>query len=141
MADKIQINRAPVLALWGAVVAERLGYESDTALSLGKCLAGLNAQAKGRRLGIYGPSKGPERGHPLATLVATASASILRSSSIDAVASHPQPAEGDWATRASHGGVLPSPPPDGRSLTWHSKVSSSIYTPISAVMPCSWRDG
>ena len=64
MADKIQINRAPVLTLWGAVVAERLGYEPDTALSLGKCLAGLNAQAKGRVLGIYGPPKGPERGQP-----------------------------------------------------------------------------
>jgi len=52
----IQINRAPVLTLWAAVVAERLGFEEDEALSLGKCLAGLNAQAKGRRLGIYKPS-------------------------------------------------------------------------------------
>ena len=48
-----RINRAPVLTLWGAVVAGRLGYEWETALSLGRCLAGLNAQAKGRRLGIY----------------------------------------------------------------------------------------
>jgi hypothetical protein len=50
---KIKINRAPVLTLWAAVVAERLGYEKETALSLGKAVAGLNAQSKGRKLGIY----------------------------------------------------------------------------------------
>ncbi len=64
MTERITINRAPVLTLWVAVVAERLGYGPDTALSLGKCLAGLNAQAKGRMLGIYGPPKGPKRGGP-----------------------------------------------------------------------------
>jgi hypothetical protein len=55
-ADKIQINRAPVLTLWAAVVAERMGFKEDEALSLGRCLAGLNAQAKGRRLGIFKPA-------------------------------------------------------------------------------------
>lgn len=50
---KIKINRAPVLTLWAAVVAERLGYDQETALTLGKAVAGLNAQSKGRRLGIY----------------------------------------------------------------------------------------
>ncbi|MFT3893050.1 MAG: hypothetical protein QM730_15585 [Anaerolineales bacterium] len=50
---KIKINRAPVLTLWAAVVAERLGYDTDTALTFGKAVAGLNAQSKGRRLGIY----------------------------------------------------------------------------------------
>lgn len=50
---KIKINRAPVLTLWAAVVAERLGYGKDTALTLGKAVAGLNAQSKGRKLGIY----------------------------------------------------------------------------------------
>ena len=59
MPEQITINRAPVLTLWAAVVAERLGYDRDAALSLGKCLAGLNAQAKGRMLGIYGPSRSP----------------------------------------------------------------------------------
>jgi hypothetical protein len=49
------INRAPVLALWAAIVAERLGFDEDEALTLGKALAGLNAQAKGRRLGIFKP--------------------------------------------------------------------------------------
>lgn len=47
------MNRAPVLTLWAAVVAERLGYDRETALTLGKALAGMNAQAKGRRLGVY----------------------------------------------------------------------------------------
>jgi hypothetical protein len=51
--EKIKINRAPVLTLWAVVVAERLGYEAATALTLGKAVAALNAQSKGRRLGIY----------------------------------------------------------------------------------------
>jgi hypothetical protein len=48
----VLVNRAPVLTIWAAVVAERLGYDRDEALSLGKAVAGLNAQAKGRALGI-----------------------------------------------------------------------------------------
>ena len=60
----VAINRAPVLTLWGAVVAERLGHDPDAALTMGKGVAGLNAQSKGRMLGIYGPPKGPERGGP-----------------------------------------------------------------------------
>jgi hypothetical protein len=50
---KIKINRAPVLTLWAAIVAERMGYKKDEALTFGKAVAGLNAQSKGRRLGIY----------------------------------------------------------------------------------------
>ena len=50
---KIKINRAPVLTLWATIVAERLGYDEDTALTLGKAVAGLNAQSKGKKLGIY----------------------------------------------------------------------------------------
>jgi hypothetical protein len=53
--NKISINRAPVLTLWAAVVAERLGFDQDEALTLGQALSGLNAQAKGRRLGIFKP--------------------------------------------------------------------------------------
>ena len=54
----ISINRAPVLTLWASIVAERLGYDHSTALTLGKAVAGLNAQAKGQRLGIF---EKPER--------------------------------------------------------------------------------
>ncbi len=57
MAETIKINRAPVLTLWGVIVAERLGYRRDEALTLGKALAGLNAQSKGQRLGIYTKSE------------------------------------------------------------------------------------
>ncbi|MFZ1946269.1 MAG: hypothetical protein WAW06_01840 [bacterium] len=54
MAGKqVKINRAPVLTLWAAVVAERQGHDREAALTLGKALAGLNAQSKGRRLGIF----------------------------------------------------------------------------------------
>ena len=49
------INRAPVLTLWATTVAERLGFDHDEALSLGKAVAGLTAQSKGQRLGIYKP--------------------------------------------------------------------------------------
>jgi hypothetical protein len=49
----IKINRAPVLTLWATIVAERLGYDHKSALTLGKAVAGLNAQSKGRRLGIF----------------------------------------------------------------------------------------
>ncbi len=58
MAKKsININRAPVLTLWAAVVAQRLGFETDTALTLGKAVAGLNARSKGQSLGIFMPPK------------------------------------------------------------------------------------
>ena len=52
-SKKIKINRAPVLTLWATIVAERMGYKKDEALTFGKAVAGLNAQSKGRRLGIY----------------------------------------------------------------------------------------
>jgi hypothetical protein len=54
--DTVTINRAPVLTLWAAVVAERLGFDRDEALTLGKSVAGLTAQSKGQRLGIFTPS-------------------------------------------------------------------------------------
>jgi hypothetical protein len=41
------------------VVAERLGYDPEAALTLGKAVAGLNAQSKGRRLGIFEEAQGP----------------------------------------------------------------------------------
>ena len=56
----ITINRAPVLALWAAVVAERLGYDRDEAATRGRAVAGLNAQTKGQRLGLFKPASGAE---------------------------------------------------------------------------------
>ena len=52
----IYINRAPVLTLWAAVVAERLGFRRDEALTLGRAVAGLNAYSKGVSLGLFHPS-------------------------------------------------------------------------------------
>lgn len=54
--DTVNVNRAPVLTLWAAVVAEQLGFDREEALTLGKSVAGLTAQAKGQRLGIFTPS-------------------------------------------------------------------------------------
>jgi len=42
----IRVNRAPVLTLWATVVAERLGYPPETAVTLGRFVAGSSARAK-----------------------------------------------------------------------------------------------
>jgi hypothetical protein len=47
------VNRAPVLTLWAAAVAEVLGFEHDEALSLGRGVAGLYAYLKGVSLGLF----------------------------------------------------------------------------------------
>ena len=44
-----------MLTLWAAVVAERLGFDRPTALTLGQAVAGLSAYAKGVSLGIIEP--------------------------------------------------------------------------------------
>jgi hypothetical protein len=54
---KVTVNRAPVLTLWAAVVAERLGFRWEEALTLGRAVAGLNAQSKGRALGMFRPGE------------------------------------------------------------------------------------
>jgi len=54
--DDISINRAPVLTLWATIVAERLGFTYDEALTLGRAVAGLNAYSKGKALGIFKPT-------------------------------------------------------------------------------------
>ena len=46
MADDVKINRAPVLTLWPAVVAERLGFDWEEALTLGRAVAGSMRTAK-----------------------------------------------------------------------------------------------
>jgi hypothetical protein len=53
---QIKVNRAPVLTLWAAVVAERLGFDRDEALTMGRVVAGLNAYAKGKSLGLFKPA-------------------------------------------------------------------------------------
>jgi hypothetical protein len=60
-AAPLRVNRAPVLTLWAAVVAERLGHPPDAALTLGRAVAGASAQAKARRLGIVDEHQGEDR--------------------------------------------------------------------------------
>ena len=64
-AEPVRVNRAPVLALWAAVVAERAGFRREEALTLGQALAGLNARRKGRGLGIYEDRGKPEKHLPV----------------------------------------------------------------------------
>ena len=52
----IRVNRAPVLTLWAAVVAERVGHPPDTALTLGRAVAGSSATQT-----CFGPGRS---GHP-----------------------------------------------------------------------------
>jgi hypothetical protein len=52
----VNSNRAPALTLWATVVAERLGFERDEALTLGRAVAGLNAYSKGISLGLFQPT-------------------------------------------------------------------------------------
>jgi len=66
----IRVNRAPVLTLWAAVVAERLGHPADSALSLASAVAGTAAHAKAVRLGLAerhdaDSRPGPRRAVPL----------------------------------------------------------------------------
>jgi hypothetical protein len=42
----ILVNRAPVLTLWAAVVAEQLGHPTDTALTLGRAVAAARVKAR-----------------------------------------------------------------------------------------------
>ncbi|KAL6780259.1 hypothetical protein ACKKBF_B13825 [Auxenochlorella protothecoides x Auxenochlorella symbiontica] len=49
----LKINRAPVLTLWAAVVAEKQGFHWDEAVTIGKYIAGVLAHSKGKSLGLY----------------------------------------------------------------------------------------
>jgi hypothetical protein len=62
-APPIRVNRAPVLTLWATVVAERLGHPPETALTLGRFVAGSSARAKARRMGISDEKQDAEERH------------------------------------------------------------------------------
>lgn len=49
----VKINRAPVLTLWVAVVAERQGFSKEAGLTFGKAISGMLAQSKGRSIGVF----------------------------------------------------------------------------------------
>ena len=92
---KVKINRAPVLTLWAAVVAERLGHSEAEALTLGKALAGLNAQSKGRQLGIYAPRPKGESEGPVEEAPATSESVELMGRQIPVVRTRQGPRAAD----------------------------------------------
>ncbi len=53
----ITIQRAPVLTLWASVVARRLGFERDEALTLGRAVATLGVHAQDAPLMLVTPSR------------------------------------------------------------------------------------
>jgi hypothetical protein len=59
----IRVNRAAVLTLCAAVVAERMGHDPDTALTVDRFVAGSSARAKARRLGIIDERNVAEERH------------------------------------------------------------------------------
>lgn len=61
LVTELVINRAPFLTLWASVVARRLGYDENEALTLGRAVAGQTAAAKGKRLGILESRPAAER--------------------------------------------------------------------------------
>jgi hypothetical protein len=52
----ITINRAPVLTLWASVVARRLGFRRDEALTLGRAIAGLDVRPRRPAPKLLAPS-------------------------------------------------------------------------------------
>eukprot|EP00667_Euglena_gracilis_P021998 EG_transcript_24292 len=56
----VTVNRAPVLALWAAVVAQRLGYEWPEALTLGRAVSGILAASR-LTSGFAAQRKGPAK--------------------------------------------------------------------------------
>jgi hypothetical protein len=63
----VTINRAPVLTLWASVVARRLGFARDEALTLGRAVASLGTYRKGTAPPMLRPSRAAikERRHDL----------------------------------------------------------------------------
>ncbi|KAH8105877.1 hypothetical protein BXZ70DRAFT_917193 [Cristinia sonorae] len=60
MSKSTVINRAPIMTAWSFVVAERLGFQREEALSIATVYTEMNAISKGVSLGIY--DKGKEKG-------------------------------------------------------------------------------
>lgn len=53
----IEVGRRPVLILWGTIVAERLGFERDEALTLGRALATLGGHLINEPAEVITPAK------------------------------------------------------------------------------------
>jgi hypothetical protein len=53
----IEVGRRPVLILWGTIVAERLGFERDEALTLGRAVASLGGRVSNAPPEVVTPAK------------------------------------------------------------------------------------
>ena len=62
--DEIRVNRAPVLTLWAAIVAEHLGHDADAAITLGRAVAGSSARVKARAIGLEEKREDREKSRP-----------------------------------------------------------------------------
>ncbi|KAG8885860.1 hypothetical protein FRB97_009022 [Tulasnella sp. 331] len=51
------VNRAPVMTAWATIVAERLGFKREEALSIASVYTELNATSKGISIGVFDESK------------------------------------------------------------------------------------
>ncbi|KIJ70041.1 hypothetical protein HYDPIDRAFT_171956 [Hydnomerulius pinastri MD-312] len=51
------VNRAPLMTAWATIVAERLGFEREEALSIGSVYTEMNAVTKGVSLGLIDESR------------------------------------------------------------------------------------
>ncbi|KAG2042350.1 hypothetical protein BDR03DRAFT_945113 [Suillus americanus] len=54
------VNRAPLMTAWATVVAERLGFEREEALSIASVYTEMNAISKGVSLGLFEKSRQKE---------------------------------------------------------------------------------
>ncbi|TCD69650.1 hypothetical protein EIP91_006667 [Steccherinum ochraceum] len=58
MSKYTTINRAPIMTAWSFIVAERLGFQREEALSIASVYTEMNAISKGVSIGIYDKGKG-----------------------------------------------------------------------------------
>ncbi|KAF8195809.1 hypothetical protein K438DRAFT_785329 [Mycena galopus ATCC 62051] len=56
------VNRAPLMTAWSTLVAERLGFQREEALSIASVYTEMNAVSKGVSMGIYKPGTQFKRG-------------------------------------------------------------------------------
>jgi hypothetical protein len=63
IAPPIRVDRATVLTLWATVVAERLGHPPESALTLGRFVAGSGARGEARRPAISDEKQDAEERH------------------------------------------------------------------------------
>ncbi|KAF4602044.1 hypothetical protein EYR40_005245 [Pleurotus pulmonarius] len=57
MGKSVVVNRAPVMSAWATVVAERMGFNREEALSIASVYTEMNAISKGVALGIFDKSR------------------------------------------------------------------------------------